>query len=134
RLAAQRKRLSVQSRIAAHPEDGSMRLARIEAAEVAAPTAAATASAAEATASTTKSSAAAQSSATSQATPSSEPSAAATAEQAACSGKSLTGIRRLICRDRVPDLLHVHARHRTHLSRLTADRYRICAEVGAAGH
>src|ERR1035438_9699373 len=139
RLAAQRKRLSVQSRVAAHPEDGSMRLARIEAAEVAAPTAAAATapSAAEATTSTTKSSAAPEattSTETSTAAKSAAPAAPATPEQAACSGKTLSGIRRLICRDRVPDLLDVHARHRTHLPRLTADRYRICAEVGVAGH
>ena len=117
-LAEQREWLRIQSRVAAHPEDGSMRLAGIEAAEVAAPAAAARRR-------PPPPPSAAKSAATASAkTPPPNPPPPPSAEQAAGSRKFLPGIRGPIRCHCVPDPIHIHACQRAHLARLAADRHR----------
>src|SRR5450631_3357382 len=117
RLAAQRKRLSVQRRVAAHPEDCSVGLPGIEAAEVAtAPTTTATTSTAEAATTTTKSSATAEAPTSTETSAAAKAATTAATEQAAGSGKLLAGIRRAIGIDRVPDLIDVYASDRADLA------------------
>ena len=115
RLAGDAERLRIERRVGAHPEDGPVRLAGVEAAEAAAaaPAAAATKTA-PAEAATAKASAA-------------QPAAKQAA--AVYAGQAALGANRL---DRIADAVHIDAGQRAHLSRLAADGHRISAEVRVA--
>ena len=114
RLAAQRKRLCVKRRVAADPEDSSVRLAGVEAAKVTAPATAKSASSAE--------------SATTRASKATEVSAALSILSARQDALGAEGL------DCVAYAVRVEAGQRTHCSRLAADGHRIFAKVGVAGN
>ena len=109
-----RERLRVERGVAADPEDGAVRLAGVEAAEVAASAAAKAARPAE------------------TAPRSRRQTRRKFLRRTVLSTRQ--GSLRAEGLDRIADAVHVEASQRTDRSRLTADGHRIAAEVGVAGN
>ena len=111
-----------------------MRLAGIEAAEVAtSATSTATSTPSESTAASTKPTSASAETTASESSPAKSTPASGTAEQATGAGNVLSRICRAVGLNRISDLVEVYTGHWAHLPRLAADGNRIRTEVGVGG-